>query len=188
MTSSLTRAARIVALLVFAAVPLGAQPARIVVTSPAFKHNEPIPLTYSGYGDYKSPPLSWTGVPKGTIELVLIVDDPDVPMERFATHWLLYNIPASAKGLPADLPASVTLTTPGLKGATQGPNALKRLGYLPPKPFAGSGVHHYTFTLYALDADLPLKEGLTKAELLAAMTGHVIGEGRLVGLFERKDP
>jgi Raf kinase inhibitor-like YbhB/YbcL family protein len=167
---------------------LAAQPATITVTSTAFKNNEPIPLTYTGYGDFTSPPLSWSGLPKGTQELALIVDDPDVPMEKFATHWLLYNIPPAAKGLPAGLPASATLTLPGLKGATQGPNAIKRLGYLPPRPFAGSGVHHYTFTLYALDADLPLKEGLSKADLLAAMKGHVIGEGKLVGLFERKTP
>jgi Raf kinase inhibitor-like YbhB/YbcL family protein len=173
---------------VTAALCLAAQAATITLTSSGFKNNAPIPLTYTGYGDYKSPPLAWSGLPKGTRELALIVDDPDVPMERFATHWLLYNIPGTARGLPADLPATATLDAPGLKGATQGPNALKRLGYLPPKPFADSGVHHYTFTLYALDADLPLAAGLSKAELLAAMKGHVIGEGKLVGLFERKNP
>lgn len=187
MTPITRSSALVAALFATAAVSLVAQ-ATITVTSTAFKNNEPIPLTYSGYGDYKSPPISWSGVPRGTRELAMIVDDPDVPMERFATHWLLYNIPATAKGLPEDLPATVSLNAPGLKGATQGPNALKRLGYLPPKPFAGSGLHHYTFTVYALDADLPLAEGLSKADLLAAMRGHIIGEGKLVGLFERKNP
>lgn len=165
-----------------------AQPVKITVTSTAFKDNQPIPLTYSGYGDYKSPPLSWSGVPKGAKELALIVDDPTIPMERFSIHWVLYNIPVAAKGVPADLPGTGTLSTPDLKGAMQGMNALKQLGYLPPKPFVGSGVHQYRFTLYALDADLALAEGVTKDQLTAAMTGHIIGEGRLVGLFERKEP
>ena len=102
-----------------------------------------------------------------------------MPLERFSVHWLLYNIPATAAGLPetpkppkpGDRPAPIA-------GAAQGTNAMKHLGYLPPRPFAGSGVHHYTFTLYALDADLPLADGLTKDQLLAAMKGHVLATGR----------
>jgi Raf kinase inhibitor-like YbhB/YbcL family protein len=166
-----------------------AQPAAIALRSPAFKDNEAIPLTYSGYGSFKSPPLAWTGLPRATRELALIVHDPDVPLERFATHWVLYNIPAAATGLPEGLTNDATLSLPAaLKGATQGLNALKRTGYLPPRPFAGSGVHHYTFTVYALDADLPLAEGLDRQQLLDAMKGHVIGQGVLVGLFEQKEP
>jgi Raf kinase inhibitor-like YbhB/YbcL family protein len=167
----------------------GQQPvAKLTLQSTAFADGQPIPLTYSGYGDYKSPPLSWSGVPKGTRELALILHDPDVPLDRFGVHWVFYNIPVAAKGLPVGLPTTPTLTAPAtLKGATQGINALKRVGYLPPRPFAGSGLHHYTFTLYALDADLPLEEGLTKDALLAAMKDHIIGEGSLVGLFERED-
>jgi phosphatidylethanolamine-binding protein (PEBP) family uncharacterized protein len=65
---------------------------------------------------------------------------------------------------------------------------MKGRGYLPPRPFANSGLHHYRFTLYALDADLPLAEGMTREELLAAMKGHVIAQATLVGLLERKEP
>ena len=167
-----------------------AQPGTIVLLSSAFKNNEALPLAYTGYGDFKSPPLAWSGLPKGTREVALIVDDPDVPLEQFSVHWLLYNVPPTVTSIaegakPADPKAGHASP---VKGASQGLNALKRPGYLPPRPFAGSGLHHYTFTLYALDADLPLKEGLTKDELLAAMKGHIIGEGKLVALFERKAP
>jgi Raf kinase inhibitor-like YbhB/YbcL family protein len=170
-----------------AVVAVEAQPGAIDLRSPAFKNNETLPLAYTGYGDFRSPPLAWSGVPRGTRELALIVDDPDVPLEQFSIHWLLYNIPANVTAIaegakpanPKDGHASP------LEAASQGLNALKRLGYLPPRPFGGSGVHHYTFALYALDADLPLKDGLSKNELLAAMKGHIIGEGKLVAVFER---
>ena len=159
------------------------------IPSPAFTHKTPIPLSYSGYGDDKSPPPTGSGLPAGTRELALVVDDPDMPLERFSVHWVISNIPTTAKGIPADVPASATLASlAGLAGAMQGPNAIKRIGYLPPKPFAGSGVHDYTFTLYALDADLSLAPGLTKDEVLAAIKAHVIGRATLVGLFERKEP
>src|SRR6187455_2977724 len=74
--------------------------AKLTLHSPAFAGGQSIPLQYSGYGDYKSPPLSWSGVPKGTRELALILFDPDVPLDRFGVHWVLYNIPAAATGLP----------------------------------------------------------------------------------------
>jgi phosphatidylethanolamine-binding protein (PEBP) family uncharacterized protein len=75
-----------------------------------------------------------------------------------------------------------------LPGLSQGLNALKPSGYLPPRPFAGSGLHHYSFTLYALDADLELADGLNKAQLLAAMKGHIVAQAALVATFERREP
>ena len=171
------------------AVTLSPQPATFTLQSPAFTHNQPFPLAHTGYGGFTSPALTWTGLPKGTRELALVCTDPDVPLEQFGVHWLLYNIPATAKGLPeGSKPADLKAGHPSpLTGASQGINAMKRPGYLPPRPFVGSGVHHYTFTLYALDADLPLAEGLTKEQLLAALKGHILGEATLVGTFERKE-
>jgi Raf kinase inhibitor-like YbhB/YbcL family protein len=177
------------ALAVWSTAAAIAQPAGLTLTSPAFKHNTPIPLTYSGYGDYKSPPLEWSGAPAATREFALTVADPDVPLERFSSHWVLYNIPAAARSIPADLPATATLVSPpALKGTMQGPNAIKRIGFLPPKPFADSGVHHYTFTLYALSTDLALAGGLDKDALLTAIAPHVVAQATLVGTFERKEP
>jgi Raf kinase inhibitor-like YbhB/YbcL family protein len=185
-----------------------AQSAPMVLRSPAFKHNDVLPLAYTGYGDFTSPPLSWSGAPEGTREFVLTLEDPDVPLERFSVHWLLYDIPATVTALPATSPfakastsAEATADRTGdkaadrstrdhpspLKGASQGLNALKRIGFLPPRPFAGSGAHHYTFTLYAIDVDLTLPAGASKEQLLAAIRGHVLAEARLVATFEHKE-
>jgi Raf kinase inhibitor-like YbhB/YbcL family protein len=189
MTTGVSRRAALACCVLFGAALTAQSTASIALRSPAFKDGAPIPLAYTGYGDFKSPPLTWSALPKGTRELALIVDDPDVPIEKFAVHWLLYNIPATVTRIPeAAPPPARGNRPPPVTGAAQGPNALKQLGYLPPRPFAGSGVHHYTFTLYALDADLPLDDGLTRDRLMAAMKGHVIGIGRLVGVFERQEP
>jgi len=163
----------------------GLQAPAMALTSPAFKNNAPLPLTYTGYGDFKSPPLAWSGAPKATREFVLTVEDPDVPMARFSVHWVLYDIPVTASSLPSITVDRETRTHPSpIKGASQGLNALKTRGYLPPRPFAGSGLHHYVFTLYALDIDLTLADGATKDEVVAAMKGHVIAETKLVALFD----
>jgi Raf kinase inhibitor-like YbhB/YbcL family protein len=162
-------------------------PATMTLTSPAFKDNAPLPLTYTGYGDFKSPPLAWSGAPKGTREFVLTVEDPDVPMARFSVHWVLYNIPSTVSALPSTTVDREKRTHPApVTGASQGLNAMKWTGYLPPRPFAGSGVHHYVFTLYAIDIDLTLADGATRDEVAAAIKGHVIGEAKLVALFESK--
>ena len=153
--------------------------------SSAFKDNGPLPLAYTGYGDFKSPPLAWSNAPKGTREFVLTLEDPDVPLERFGVHWLLYDIPATATALPEMAADKATRDHPApIQGATRGLNAMKAKGYLPPRPFAGSGVHHYTFTLFAIDIDLTLPEGASKEELLTAIKGHVLAEAKLVALFD----
>jgi Raf kinase inhibitor-like YbhB/YbcL family protein len=160
----------------------------MLLRSPAFKSDAPLPLAYTGYGDFKSPPLSWSGAPKGTREFVLTLEDPDVPLERFSIHWLLYDIPATLTGFPEMPPDKASRDHPSpFKGASQGINALKRTGYLPPRPFAGSGLHHYTFTLFAIDVDLTLPDGATKEQLLAAIKGHVLAEAKLVATFESKE-
>jgi len=163
------------------------QPAPMTLRSPAFKNNESLPLAFTGYGDFKSPPLAWSNAPKGTREFVLTLEDPDVPLERFGVHWLLYDIPATAASLPETPPDKATRDHPApLAGTTRGLNALKSKGYLPPRPFAGSGAHHYTFTLYAIDTDVTLPEGAVKEQLLAAIKGHVLAEAKLVVVFEQK--
>jgi Raf kinase inhibitor-like YbhB/YbcL family protein len=182
---------RIIAILVFAAGALAGQtPAALTLTSPAFANNAAIPWPYTGYGEFKSPPLAWAGAPTATRAFALIVENRDVPVERFSLHWLLYNIPATVTRLPeAARPADVNAPRPApIKGAAQGSNWMKRVGWLPPRPLPKSGPQRYTFTLYALDADLKLAEGLTKEQLLAAMKGHVLAEAALVGVVEPKEP
>ena len=180
-------------LLATLAIEVGAQdaPETISVTSSAFDHHGMVPEANSAYGDNVSIDLSWTDLPEGTQQLALICDDPIVVeigmMEQPFVHWVMYNIPASASGLPAGLPSDATLETNGLEGAVNGLNGLRRPGYFGPRPPANGQLHAYHFRVYALDDALNLEPGLGKAELLDAMEGHVLATGMLMGHYERKE-
>jgi Raf kinase inhibitor-like YbhB/YbcL family protein len=101
-------------------------------------------------------------------------------------HWVVYKIPGTAKGLPAELPMDPVLTAPAdIAGSIQGLSGFKRTGYRGPAPPPGKP-HHYTWTVYALDAELPLEQGLNRNQLMEAMKGHIIGQGSLVAIYERK--
>jgi Raf kinase inhibitor-like YbhB/YbcL family protein len=164
----------------------------ITVSSSAFDHHGMVPEANSAYGANQSIDLSWSNLPAGTEQLVLIMDDPKVVelgmMEEPFVHWVAYNIPASASGLPADLTKDAAVTgVAGLEGMVNGVNGLRRPGYFGPRPPANGQLHAYHFRLYALDSELDLPEGLNKAELLAAIEGHVLGTGMLMGHYERKE-
>ncbi len=168
--------------------PAAAQtPAALTVTSATLKANETIPKDHTADGANTSPAIAWSGAPAATKQFALIMDDPDAQFggQNFV-HWVVYKIPGTAKGLPAN----VAIDSPVIKepadvaGAIQGMSGFRRPMYRGPAPPPGKP-HHYTFTVYALDADLPLAEGLTKADLLKAMEGHIIGQGSLVAIYER---
>jgi Raf kinase inhibitor-like YbhB/YbcL family protein len=173
-----------------AATAFAQTPAPLTVTSAAIKANETIPKDHTADGRNISPALSWSGAPAGTKQFAMIMDDPDAQFggQNFV-HWVVYKIPASAKGLPENIPIDqVTLTAPAdIAGTIQGMSGFRRPIYRGPAPPAGKP-HHYTFTVYALDSDLPLTEGLNKADLLKAMEGHIIGQGSLVAIYERFKP
>jgi Raf kinase inhibitor-like YbhB/YbcL family protein len=156
----------------------------ITLTSPAFKNNERIPAKHTGEGADVSPPLEWANAPDGTKSFALVCDDPDAPVGTW-DHWVIWNIPADRKGLPEGV--AKTETVPDLGGARQGKNSWPdgRVGYSGPMPPKGHGNHHYIFRIYALDQGLDLKAGSNKKALEAAMKGHILGEGRLVGLYSR---
>ncbi|HET7570171.1 MAG TPA: YbhB/YbcL family Raf kinase inhibitor-like protein [Gammaproteobacteria bacterium] len=145
------------------------------LTSPAFSAGGIIPVRYTCDGRGISPPLAWHGVPKGTRSLALIVDDPDAPRGTFV-HWVLYNLPASTTHLASGMKAASGT-------ARFGTNSLGDAAYTGMCP--PSGVHHYHFKLYALDAPLPARGHMTKAALLRAMRGHELGMAELVGLYRR---
>ena len=180
-------------LLASMAFEVGAQdaPETISVTSSAFDHHGMVPESNSAYGENVSIDLTWADLPEGTQELALICDDPKVVeigmMEQPFVHWVMYNIPASASGLPAGLPSDATLEVEGLEGAVNGLNGLRRPGYFGPRPPANGQLHAYHFRVYALDDALNLEPGLGKAELLDAMNGHVLATGMLMGHYERKE-
>ena len=180
-------------LLASMAFEVGAQdaPETISVTSSAFDHHGMVPESNSAYGENVSIDLTWADLPEGTQQLALICDDPKVVeigmMEQPFVHWVMYNIPASASGLPAGLPSDATLEMEGLEGAVNGLNGLRRPGYFGPRPPANGQLHAYHFRVYALDDALNLEPGLGKEELLDAMNGHVLATGMLMGHYERKE-
>jgi len=158
----------------------------IEITSSAFSEGEAIPVKYTGEGEDISPPLAWSGVPEGTKQLALICDDPDAPTPEPWVHWVLYRIPADATGLSEGIAKKAELEEPA--GAVHGGNSWpegEKVGYGGPMPPPGHGTHRYYFKLYALDGQLTNAAGLGKTALLSAMDGHVIGEGRLMGTYER---
>jgi len=142
--------------------------------SPAFKDQAFIPVKYSGEGRAVNPPLIFENVPANAKSLVLIVDDPDAPGGNW-DHWLVFNISPAVKEIKeGEVPA----------GARLGRNDFGQLEYGGPNPPPGKP-HRYCFKLYALDAALALKEGAGKKEIERAMTGRILGQARLVGLFKR---
>jgi Raf kinase inhibitor-like YbhB/YbcL family protein len=154
----------------------------LTVTSRAFSHNGEIPLRYTCDGEDISPPLEWSGLPEGTKSVVLIVDDPDAPdpaaPKMTWVHWVLYNIPPDAAGLPEavqsqDLPA----------GTKEGLNDWKRTGYGGPCPPIGR--HRYFHKLYALDVVLPDLGNPTKQELEKAMGEHILAKAEIIGTYQR---
>ena len=158
----------------------------IEVTSPAFSHHGDVPLQFSAYGDGISPELNWSNLPEGTRQLALIMDDPVVDMPQPFVHWVAYNIPASATGLPENLSKDAMVSgVPELEGMVNGVNGLRQPGYFGPRPPADGKVHMYHFRIYALDAELDLDEGLNKEALLEAIDGHVIGTGMLMGHYQQ---
>jgi Raf kinase inhibitor-like YbhB/YbcL family protein len=157
----------------------------IQVTSSAFTQGHVIPKKHTGEGTDVSPPLSWSNLPEKTKELALICDDPDAPNGDWV-HWVIYKIPADAKGLPEGVPRKSRLKEPA--GTVQGKNSwpdAEATGYRGPFPPPGHGVHHYHFKLYALDAPLEAEPGLTKRALLEKMEDHVLAEGELMGTYQR---
>jgi Raf kinase inhibitor-like YbhB/YbcL family protein len=164
------------------------QPQAIVVESPTVKAGQAIPRDHTADGRNISPAISWSGVPSGTKELALVLEDPDAGNPPPFVHWVLYRIPATAKGVPEALPIDPAAALPAeIAGAIQGVSGFRRPIYRGPAPPPGKP-HHYHFVVYALDANLDLKPGLNRAELLTAIEGHVIGKGELVAIYERTAP
>ena len=165
-----------------------AAPAKIVVSSPTLKMDETMPREYTPDGRNVSPPLTWTGAPAGTKEFAVICEDPDAGNPPPFVHWVIYRIPASAKGVPEGVPIDPEAPMPAeIAGAVQGLSGFRRAIYRGPAPPPGKP-HHYHFVVYAIDAALNLKPGLNRAELLDAIKGHVVGQGELVAIYERKAP
>lgn len=157
--------------------------ARLAVTAP-FESEAAIPLVHAADGDNASPKLEWSDAPEGTQSFVLIMDDPDAAEPKPFVHWIVYDIPADVTALREGLPTEPILPDP--EGVKQGTNSLGATGYFGPKPPVGDPAHHYHVQIFALDvASLELDPGATREAVLAAMEGHVLAAGEIVGTFER---
>lgn len=147
-------------------------PLTIKLTSPAFEEGGTIPKKYTCDGQNLSPQLDWSGLPEQTKSIALIVDDPDAPGGTFV-HWVLY-------GLSGDLKSLAEGTGDGVPGAS----GFRKSAYGGPCPPKGTP-HRYFFKVYALDANLGLKPGASKAEVEKAMSGHILAQGQLMGKYGR---
>ena len=161
---------------------LAGVPPSLRLASTAFGDGAPMPARQaaSGIGDNLSPPLSWSGLPEGTAELALVVQDPDAPLPKGIVHCIATGIAPALIGLaegalaPGRLPAGVKL----------GCGSFGKVGYQGARPILGHGAHRYVFQLFALAHPLAVVSPDLPA-LLAAMDGHVLARGHLIGTYER---
>ena len=175
---ALISAVSLLACLILATLSSGGLDIAITITSSAFTEGVMIPKKHTCDAEDISPDLKWSGVPKETKSLTLICDDPDAPVGTWV-HWVLFNIPADVTTLQAGVSPDAVLKN----GARHGENDFRKLGYGGPCP--PGGTHRYFFKIYALDTLLSLESGSTKSQLLAAMKGHILAEGQLMGKYKR---
>ena len=147
--------------------------ASMKLTSPAFENNQKIPVLYTCDGKKIHPPFAIADVPEGAKYLAIVIDDPDAPPGTF-THWVIWNIHANI----TDIPEGVVP-----QESQEGTNSSGRTGFVAPCP--PNGQHRYFFTLYALDTKLGIDGKATKADLENAMSGHVMAQSLLVGVYSR---
>lgn len=145
------------------------------ISSSAFTDNGAIPRKYGCAGEGVNPPLAFGSVPQSAKTLVLVVDDPDAPGGTF-DHWVLWNLAPGMTSVPENW-------TPD-EDAVVGANSAGQDSWYPPCP--PSGMHHYHFKLYALDANLDLKAGSDKAALEKAMKPHLLAQAELVGTYTKQ--
>ncbi|HKN01133.1 MAG TPA: YbhB/YbcL family Raf kinase inhibitor-like protein [Candidatus Binataceae bacterium] len=172
-------AALVATMLGISPAALRAADSTLVLTSPAFASGTAIPAQYSCKGGDESPALIWSGSRADVRSFALIVEDPDAPSSTFI-HWVIFNLPGGATGIPAGVPATPSLPD----GSTQGTNSFGSIGYRGPCPPPGQP-HHYHFILFALDSTLGANSEADAGTVRSAMSGHVNASTELVGTFSR---
>jgi hypothetical protein len=153
--------------------------AAVTLTSPAFAPGGDIPEQYTCKGADSSPALEWRGTPAHVSGFALIADDPDAPQGTW-THWIAWNLPPSAHAVPAGVPKRAQLDD----GTKQGRNDFHNIGYNGPCPPPGKA-HRYFFRLYALNGTSDLPPGASRADVDAAIAGHIVAQAEYMGTFHR---
>ncbi len=172
--------------------PAQARPNPMVLTISGWPDGTQIPVKFTQAGEQVSPELKWTNVPAGTQSFVVNMLDPDVAVQRgpeTQPHWIVWNIPASSTGLPEAMKSGAELSDGTRQISASGP------AYRGPGAPAAGPLHHYTFEVYALDTKLDVQPSTatpavnaaleTRAAVMNAMKGHVLGKAVYVGLFKR---
>ena len=153
------------------------------LTTPDFADGGVVPDKFTfAVRNAGSPRLEWSNVPAGTVSFALIFHDPDEALNKKiedVLHWLVFNIPGTARELPANLAPDPTLPD----GTIQAKSVRRTPGYMGPGADAPGPYHHYTFELFALDTKLSLGPDATRADVLKAMDGHILAKAVLVGRF-----
>lgn len=160
-------------------------PTTLEVSSPEFAHGATMPAAYRGTSGV-NPPIRWSNLPPETREVVMIVEDVDVPMTAPLVHAILYAMLPTKNGIGAgDIPKLRRGNFDRIPGASLGKGAGFGPGWVPVTPIPGHGPHRYVFQVFALDTKLPLvAKPPSKKALLEAMAGHVIARGATVGTAE----
>jgi Raf kinase inhibitor-like YbhB/YbcL family protein len=171
MQKAIIAGALAIALVALASFAAGG--ARMKITSSAFQEGGNIPPRFTCDGGDSSPPLGIAEIPSGAKTLALVVDDPDAPSGLF-THWIVWNIS----------PQTNAITEGSAPQGVQGTNDFGRSGYGGPCP--PSGTHRYYFKIFALDRELSLASGTKRNQLDAAMKGHVVAQGELMGRYAKQ--
>jgi len=157
----------------------------LTLSSPDFEDGGIIPDKYTQKGgpSSPSPKLEWKNVPPGTQSFALLMHDPDVALAKKlddVTHWLIFNIPGTATELQGGVPAE-----PKLADGTINAKGIRQVGYMGPGAPAAGPYHHYTFELFALDTKLDLGPDASRADVMKAIDGHILGKGVLEGRFHQ---
>ena len=157
----------------------------LTLTTTAFADGAEVPARFT-QSDPKpvSPKLEWTHVPANTVSFVLYMHDPDVAVQRKlddVLHWLVINIPATTHELPEGVPPDAKLSDGSIQLKNQG----GVVGYRGPGAPPAGPHHHYTWELFALDTKLDLGPDATRADVMKAIDGHILGKGVLMGRFHR---
>lgn len=150
-----------------------------MTVSSVFKNGGEMPREFTCDGANVSPQLMIKNIPAGAKSIAIIVDDPDAPIGTF-THWIAWNLKFEGDSL--SVPKAVPRRTSIMN---QGVNDFRRVGYDGPCPPRGHGKHHYHFKVFALDREIPLKDGASRRELERNLKGHVLAEAEIVGLYGR---
>lgn len=157
----------------------------LLITSPSFVNNGPMPKRHTGFGPDESPAFQISGLSEAVVSIAVVMDDLDIPLIRAYNHWLIWNLPAAAE-VPGNIPAGVE--APALGGAVQGHGYGKHRYRGPKQPVFVRNTHRYVFRFYALDCRLRLASTARRRDLLAAMEGHILQQGSITGTYRRGAP